>query len=1039
MLEPTMRRYIWTSLFWFFILQLPLACSGGGSSGESKQDDERAGSQPVVEWRSPTTDVELLPGDSIELQWQSQELGDRRLELAFSVNASVADSAWEVIANNLTGTTNSWTWSAPDLATTNGRWRLRSLDNAVVALSPAGFSIDNDDDDSDEPVGSSLELTSPNGGERLTAGNTFTIAWRHAGTVADGLTLSWTADGNSTAPVWNTIVQNLPATGSYDWSVPDTATTTALMAIAVPAGQPRDESDASFTILSEPPTNPELALLAPNGGERFFQGATIELRWQGSDLPTGTSVTAEYSLDASADPISWTTIADDQPASGSHDWTIPTDVASDDCLVRVRSGELTDQSDASFRIVPPSDPELALLAPNGGERFFQGATIELRWQGSDLPTGTSVTAEYSLDASADPISWTTIADDQPASGSHDWTIPTDVASDDCLVRVRSGELTDQSDASFRIVPVGFLIQQPQAGISYGSGLRTTIRWQSDGIQGDIDLAYTLTVSVDDPEWITIVDDAPNVGSYDWIVPATASTDCAIRIAGNSNAVGWVESRSATFAIENAGLSLLQPNGGESLLVGEEFEIRWQRAGVSAPVTLAFSSDADAGEPSWTPIATDVADTGSFVWTVPDTASETCLISIRDPGADLSDRSDAIFSISAPEGIWYVDDDASAGGDGHSWASAFRHPEDALAITESGDQIWIADGIYRPRGNRDQHIAMVSGVALFGGFAGDETTLNQRDWRQQQTVFSGDIGTVGIDTDNSRQVVRLYNVEEVIIDGLVITGGYADGDFERRYGAGIYCNNSNLRLRNCLLIDNHADPDAAAGGTGGGLSAFSSTLEIVNCVFTGNTAPFGAGVALTNAAGQTNHVIGSVFHDNHALWGGGGISCFSNTTIEVRSCSLIDNRAEDDDLGDGGAIYISSDSALIAGNTLFAANTATEATPLLFRAETGSASFAHCQLHDTTPSGPDWDEQFGIDDGGNIAAVELNLHDLATPAGDDGVWATADDGLAPTATSPLVDAGSDSVGGGGGSDLTGGDRRVNSIDIGAYEYQPSGDI
>lgn len=922
----------WTCLIWFAILQIPLAC-GGGDGGEDQPVDP----QPSLEWLSPSTAVTLSPGETIELQWQGSDLGDRRVELAFSTAAGAAEPAWQVIADDLGADTDRQSWTVPDQATNDGRWRLRSLDDAVVALSPAGFSIVVDDPP-DEPVEPALELIAPNGGETLIAGTTVTVAWQHSGTVANGLRLSWAADGDADAPSWTTLAEDLPATGSYDWTVPEVATSTAVVAIASASDDLRDQSDSFVAI----------------------------------ELPE-----------------------------------------------------------------PPVEPDLTLLAPNGGERFFQGATVDLRWQGSDLPADAVVVAEFTDDAAAEPVAWTTIAEDLPASGSSSWTIPSDLSSGDCLVRVRSGDLVDQSDATFRIDPVGFLISQPAAGERYGSGLRTTIRWQSEGIQGTLDLHYTLTASAADPDWIAIASDVPNAGTYDWVVPATPSDDCAIRIAGNSNAVGLVEARSAIFAIDAAGLSLLQPNGGEALLVGDEFEIRWQRAGTAAPVTLAYTTDAEADEPSWVTIATDVADEGSYIWTVPDAASSHCLVRVRDPAAGIDDRSDAVFSISAPQAIRYVDDDAEAGGDGSSWASAFRHPEDALAVAEAGDQLWIAAGTYRPRGDRNHHIAMVSGVGLYGGFAGDETALDQRDWRQQQTVLSGDIGVAGTPTDNSHQVVRLTNVEDVVIDGLVITGGYAQGAFERRSGAGIYCNNAGLRLRNCLLWDNHADPDRSAGGTGGALSHFGSDLEVVNCVFTGNSAPFGAGIALSNAPSRTIRITGTVFSDNHAFWGGGAISCSTNTSFELLSCSLVGNRADDGDQGTGGAISLGGGCTLIAGNSLFAANSAVEDTPLILFSESSEARFAHCQLHDTPASGPAWDEDFGIDEGGNIAAADAGLQNPGTPAGADGIWATADDGLAPAAGSPLIDAGSTAVGGGGSSDLTGATRRVGTIDIGAYEFQLDG--
>ena len=48
-------------------------------------------------------------------------------------------------------------------------------------------------------------------------------------------------------------------------------------------------------------------------------------------------------------------------------------------------------------------------------------------------------------------------------------------------------------------------------------------------------------------------------------------------------------------------------------------------------------------------------------------------------------------------IVYVDADAPGGGNGMGWATAFDDLQAALAAASAGDEIWVAEGTYRPAG------------------------------------------------------------------------------------------------------------------------------------------------------------------------------------------------------------------------------------------------------------------------------------------------------------------------------------------------------
>ena len=101
------------------------------------------------------------------------------------------------------------------------------------------------------------------------------------------------------------------------------------------------------------------------------------------------------------------------------------------------------------------------------------------------------------------------------------------------------------------------------------------------------------------------------------------------------------------------------------------------------------------------------------------------------------------------------------GDGQSWATAFRRLESALAVEaflpRSRRGRGLAGGRHvstgLPHGSSDPRSARflaTAGLTLYGGFQGNETALNQRDWEIHETVLSGDLnGDDGPDFNHAR--------------------------------------------------------------------------------------------------------------------------------------------------------------------------------------------------------------------------------------------------------------------------------------------------
>jgi len=92
-------------------------------------------------------------------------------------------------------------------------------------------------------------------------------------------------------------------------------------------------------------------------------------------------------------------------------------------------------------------------------------------------------------------------------------------------------------------------------------------------------------------------------------------------------------------------------------------------------------------------------------------------------------------------VLYVNADAVGAANGSSWDDAFADLQDALTVAQAGGEIWVAAGVYNPdRGTGDRTISfeLVCGTAIYGGFAGREECLDERDWVANQTILSGDL-------------------------------------------------------------------------------------------------------------------------------------------------------------------------------------------------------------------------------------------------------------------------------------------------------------
>lgn len=297
------------------------------------------------------------------------------------------------------------------------------------------------------------------------------------------------------------------------------------------------------------------------------------------------------------------------------------------------------------------------------------------------------------------------------------------------------------------------------------------------------------------------------------------------------------------------------------------------------------------------------------------------------------------------GIVYVKKGAT--GNGPSWTYAASELADALKAAKTNTdikQIWVAGGTYKPMyspadnnfGNtdgRNNSFLLVKDVKVYGGFAGTETTLAQRDLSivSNKSTLSGDIDANDVITDDLSTTINGNNSYHVLIaagamgtaslDGFTITGGNASTNSSITINSEIVAANSGgglVNLNATLGLSNLKIAYNGASFSGAGIFNYkSATISINNTIIANNKVTGNGGGVFSDAFGSSLRLTNVQVAGNVATANGGGIcdysisgnSSFTNVLITGNTSGAL-----------GGGMYLSSATSLIL-NTTIAANTA----------------------------------------------------------------------------------------------------------------------
>lgn len=303
---------------------------------------------------------------------------------------------------------------------------------------------------------------------------------------------------------------------------------------------------------------------------------------------------------------------------------------------------------------------------------------------------------------------------------------------------------------------------------------------------------------------------------------------------------------------------------------------------------------------------------------------------------------------------FVNHAASGNNDGTSWADAYTSLHDAL--TTATDEIWVATGTYATGDATADSTAVFminTAISLYGGFAGTETMLSERDLANNPTTLTADLLGDDLDgdfstnrTDNSRHVLAVAEgiADLVTIDGFFIQSGNTSpfGDTEPYYrsGGGVHAM-SRIRLESCSFSNNFGRTGAGVylGGDASessiGNCAFSDNLtnsqsagifvdslfnvQITYCDFSNNTTVRGA---IYTLRGGNNTIDNCDFNGNVNENGfGGALFNWNGTNLTITNCDFDGNFANNAGVfyNDGRELAGVADQNILIDNCAFTGN------------------------------------------------------------------------------------------------------------------------
>ncbi|MFK7982787.1 MAG: Ser-Thr-rich GPI-anchored membrane family protein, partial [Saprospiraceae bacterium] len=386
-------------------------------------------------------------GQIIAINWDKSDAGNN-----VSIELTTATNVVYWVITDPTSNDGIYNWTIPN-SLTPGNYKIKIYETGTglgVDFSDATFTItDPPANCSDDGV---INITEPDVGELLTAGEIFSIHWTGSLKGSDcQVVIAYQVDEGP----WMAIDFFTDDDGLYEWTVPENINSTnvdlsIIYTTYTSNGNAIGDILNDFSIQSSPCSHgATINLTEPDSEEILTSGTSFSIRWTGSLKGSACPVVIGYRVNDGNTVIITSSTSDD----GAYTWSIPPDINSTNVdlviayTTRDANGNAVGDVQSNFT-VRPTNNQYTVITPNGGEIYIKGSILPINW--SNLGLGGIVSIELT---NATNNTQLVIADPTNNDGAFDWQIPNDLPEGDYKIKIYqtgTGARVDYSNITFEI-------------------------------------------------------------------------------------------------------------------------------------------------------------------------------------------------------------------------------------------------------------------------------------------------------------------------------------------------------------------------------------------------------------------------------------------------------------------------------------------------------------------------------------------------------------------------------------------------------------